>query len=138
LNKKYLLSHPAGLNDKQFKENIKILKNKPTEKRKLEKELKKMAAEIELSTQKGQVIPDDLVNEYWEKKAELEELEEQLDADTFVNGGFVAVKIDINFARFSFLTVGKDVLTSIANEKIVKGEQSNLGVVEIPNRLIGN
>nr|CAD2129529.1 unnamed protein product [Meloidogyne enterolobii] len=130
----FKICHPAGLNDKQFKENIKILKNKPTEKRKLEKEFKKMAAEIELSTKKGQVIPVDLVNEYWGKKAELEELEEQLDADTFVNGGFVAVKIDKDFARFSFETVGENELKSRVNGEFVKGKQNHLEVVNIPNR----
>jgi len=133
LNKKYFLSHPAGLNETQFKENQKILKKEWTEKRILEEEIK----EIE-QIKEDQVVPEDLVNEYWRKKAELKELEKQLDADTFVNGGFVAVKIDINFARFSFETVGENELKSRVGRKIVTGKQNHLGVVKIPNRLIGN
>ncbi|CAK5012364.1 unnamed protein product [Meloidogyne enterolobii] len=93
-----------------------------------------MAAIIE-KIKNDQVVPGELVYELENKKAELKALEEQLDADTFENGGFVAVKIDKKFARFSFLTVGNHELTSFANEQIVNGKQSNLGVVNIPNRL---
>uniref|UniRef100_A0A915NPM5 Calcineurin-like phosphoesterase domain-containing protein n=1 Tax=Meloidogyne floridensis TaxID=298350 RepID=A0A915NPM5_9BILA len=122
----FRICHPAGLNETQFKENQKILKKEWTEKRILEEEIK----EIE-QIKEDQVVPEDLVNEYWRKKAELKELEKQLDADTFVNGGFVAVKIDINFARFSFETVGENELKSRVGRKIVTGKQNHLGVFSL-------
>jgi hypothetical protein len=69
-------------------------------------------------------------------KSQTEENEKYLDEETFEAGGFIAVRIDKNFAKFSFFGVGSVNIPSI--KKNENNIENNLGIVKIESRKLFN
>ncbi|KAL7080011.1 hypothetical protein ACQ4LE_000561 [Meloidogyne hapla] len=138
--------------DKETKKNGGFV---ATKKEVLDKTIKVFEEKLKLKIKIDQVADEDELNKISEKnnylnngledlKIKLKELEKVLDTDTFVNGGFVAVRVDKEYASFEFLTVGEKELKSKAINKVKlssnerdekeNGIFSSLGTVKIKRR----
>ncbi|KAL7069635.1 hypothetical protein ACQ4LE_010709 [Meloidogyne hapla] len=131
------ICYPYGLNTKQIEENNKLRSfeenNIETDKMILEGRKKNLERKLK-SLEKKNIHDEETKEQLDQTKEELKALDELLDEDNYNNGGFIAVRITKENARFSFFGVGTDKLFSLKEENSKNNKLFRLGIVEIASR----